>query len=227
MVIDSLQNEIERKVFKGYSLSFDRLVSFGFVESEDGFVYETSIKDFLVKVKISNKGEVTALLFDKDTEEEYTNFRLNGVSGFAYEAREDLIALLMKIREECARKENFLYPETERVLNLVKETYGDDYETPWGKEEDGIIVRNPKTKKWYLLIMRVSGEKLDPSLASTLEVMNVRVGESLVSNLIKEKGIFPAYHMNKKYWITVLLDGSVSESGIMDLIAISHKYTER
>lgn len=227
MILDTLQNEIERKVFEGYSLSFDRLISFGFIETEDGFIYQTSIRDFIVKVKISNRGKVTASLFDKDTEEEYTNFRLAGVSGFANEVKEELIALLIKIRNECATKEIFLYPETSRILSLVKDTYGDDYETPWGKEEDGIIVRNPRTKKWYLLIMRVNGGKIDPSLTSVMEIMNVRVGEALVSTLIKEKGIYPAYHMNKKYWISVLLDGSVNENGIMDLIAISHKCSEK
>ena len=39
--------------------------------------------------------------------------------------------------------------------------------------------------------------------------------------LIKEEGIMPAYHMNKQHWITVLLDGTVSDQRIHDLIDMS------
>ena len=39
--------------------------------------------------------------------------------------------------------------------------------------------------------------------------------------LIREEGIFPGYHMNKLYWISVLLDGTVSEQRVYDLIETS------
>ena len=34
--------------------------------------------------------------------------------------------------------------------------------------------------------------------------------------------IKPGYHMNKKYWITMLLDGSVSEAKILDFLDMSY-----
>ena len=36
--------------------------------------------------------------------------------------------------------------------------------------------------------------------------------------IIQEEGIMPAYHMNKMHWISVLLDGTVPENMVFDLI---------
>lgn len=227
MITFPSSNEIERKIFQGYSLSFSRLLTFGFVYEDDSYLYKTSIRDFDVYIKVSAKGEVKASLFDIDTQEEYTNYRLVETNGFASEVKEELVSLLIKIRDICAIKNSFLFPQTGRLLQKVKEIYGDEYETPWGKEEDGLIVRNPKTKKWYLLVMRVDGKHIDPSLLGTQEVINLKIDESLIPDLIKENGIYPAYHMNKKYWISVLLDDSHNDDELLDLIAMSHKYSEK
>ena len=43
----------------------------------------------------------------------------------------------------------------------------------------------------------------------------------LQDELIRENGIFPAYHMNKKYWITVLLDGTIPKKQVENLIDVS------
>ena len=39
--------------------------------------------------------------------------------------------------------------------------------------------------------------------------------------LIQQEGILPAYHMNKQHWITVLLDGTVPQDKVFDLIDMS------
>ena len=49
----------------------------------------------------------------------------------------------------------------------------------------------------------------------------------MIGSLRKEKGILPAYHMNKEHWITVLLDGSVEKQKIYDLIEISYDLTRK
>ena len=35
--------------------------------------------------------------------------------------------------------------------------------------------------------------------------------------------ITPGYHMNKRHWITVLLDGSVPDDLLMEIVAESHR----
>jgi predicted DNA-binding protein (MmcQ/YjbR family) len=40
-----------------------------------------------------------------------------------------------------------------------------------------------------------------------LFVVNLKADKERISEIIDRKSIFPAYHMNKKHWITVLLTG--------------------
>jgi predicted DNA-binding protein (MmcQ/YjbR family) len=57
-------------------------------------------------------------------------------------------------------------------------------------------------------------------------VLNVKTPPEDVEDLIKNQGVLPAYHMNKKYWISILLDGSVSMKLIEKLIDKSFSLTK-
>ena len=48
----------------------------------------------------------------------------------------------------------------------------------------------------------------------------------MIESFKMETGIYPGYHMNKKFWISVALDGSVDYEKIKTLINISFKLTE-
>ena len=65
------------------------------------------------------------------------------------------------------------------------------------------------------------GKKLD--LPEFLFVRGtVYFGEE-IEKLIDNKRYFPAYHMNKKYWCTICLDGTVELEEIYKLIDISYE----
>lgn len=40
-----------------------------------------------------------------------------------------------------------------------------------------------------------------------------------------KEGFFPAYHMNKENWISILLDGTVSADEIKPLLELSYQLT--
>ncbi len=44
-------------------------------------------------------------------------------------------------------------------------------------------------------------------------------------NVTTEAGVFPAYHMSKTHWISVLLDGSVDKDKIKWLLDLSFELT--
>ena len=44
----------------------------------------------------------------------------------------------------------------------------------------------------------------------------------MVGLLTQTYGFLSGYHMNKKYWITMLLDGRVSEAKILDFLDLSY-----
>ena len=58
-----------------------------------------------------------------------------------------------------------------------------------------------------------------------MEILNVKLDKHKISNLINKDGLYTAYHMNKKSWITIVLDETLSDDFIMELIDESYSYT--
>ena len=48
----------------------------------------------------------------------------------------------------------------------------------------------------------------------------------LIGSLLMEDGFYPAYHMNKQYWITILLNAGVEDKKIAALLEMSYELTE-
>lgn len=55
-----------------------------------------------------------------------------------------------------------------------------------------------------------------------MEVMNVKCDPGIAGMIIQTYGFLPGYHMNKQHWITILLDGTVGESKILDYLDMSY-----
>ncbi len=66
-------------------------------------------------------------------------------------------------------------------------------------------------------------EKVLNGINKEVDVMNVKIDEDKIGDLIEKDGYFKAYHMNKKKWITILLDETLQDSQIMALIDESYK----
>jgi predicted DNA-binding protein (MmcQ/YjbR family) len=77
--------------------------------------------------------------------------------------------------------------------------------------------------------MDVSPEKLGlpgDEGDSVVTAINLKVDDPIFRDMIiQEDGIMPAYHMNKQHWITVLLDGTVPEDRVYELLEMSYLAT--
>ena len=60
-----------------------------------------------------------------------------------------------------------------------------------------------------------------------IEIINIKLDENKIVKLLNRKGFYKAYHMNKKYWITINLDDTISDEEIMNYIEESYKYSEK
>ena len=70
--------------------------------------------------------------------------------------------------------------------------------------------------------MHINKNKLNPTLNEDIEIMNVKLDPEEILTLLNHEGFYKAYHMNKKYWITFLLDDTLNDEIIMDLINKSY-----
>ena len=108
---------------------------------------------------------------------------------------------------------------------LISETYNADADYPWLKYPNYEVFRHSNNQKWFALIMDVPKDKLGLQGTELLDVVNFKCDPILIGSLRGEPGIFPAYHMNKEQWITVALDGSVSDDKIKMLLDMSYQAT--
>lgn len=107
----------------------------------------------------------------------------------------------------------------------ITEAYGTVAEFPWLSAPTFAVYRHNSNNKWFAVIMEIPKNKLGIEEEGNINVVNLKCDPLLIGSLILDKGIYPAYHMNKNHWITVCLDGSVEEEKIMWLLNLSFDLT--
>jgi predicted DNA-binding protein (MmcQ/YjbR family) len=60
-----------------------------------------------------------------------------------------------------------------------------------------------------------------------VEIINVKLPEEDIKQLLNSSGYYKAYHMNKKNWITIILDDTINDEKIMDYINKSYLLVEK
>ncbi|MBR3227545.1 MAG: MmcQ/YjbR family DNA-binding protein, partial [Erysipelotrichaceae bacterium] len=143
--------------------------------------------------------------------------------------REAYRDVLRKIAASCCEDKTFIFDQTNRIASLIRERYGEGPDHPFKKRYSSCAVfRYPLNRKWYALVMdierKVLKEKGHEKDDTVIEVMNLKVSPDKREDLLKVKGILPAYHMNKEGWISVILDGSTDDWKVMELVEESREY---
>lgn len=115
----------------------------------------------------------------------------------------------------------------EFVLGLCKERYGTEPDYPFNDKYNSAVLRHSDTSKWYGVILNVSPKVFGLSGDEKVDVINLKIDPLMMGSFLQGKGIFPAYHMSKTCWISVLLDGTVSEETLSFLIDVSFELTDK
>ena len=121
------------------------------------------------------------------------------------------------------------YQEFDRVKikEYIRETYGILPEYLFKSDPECCVFRHLYTKKWFGIIMNISANKIGLNADTCIDVLNVKCEPDMVAVLNRQSGFAPAYHMNKKHWLTILLDGNVSKEQILQLLDISFELTKK
>ena len=219
---------IENNIFKRYLPDFNKLKEYGFIKNKDIFRLEKLFKDNLFKavISIDSKGIISGTVYDVENDDEFLPLRIETNQGaFTNEVRFEYEKLLTDIRNNCFTKKYFIYPQSNRITNLIMEKYGNEPEFLWKTAPGSGIFRNPETKKWYLAVLDVDRSKIQKDKTGLVEIALVKLSVENVQKRLKEPNIYPGWHMNKKYWITIILDEALPDNEIMALIEESHGFT--
>lgn len=216
-------------IFKNKKLNETKLLRFGFYKEEQTglYRYTTHInqKLFEMNILISENGNIQTRLFDMEQPgEEYVLHRITGSSGpFVSMIRDEHDAVLNEIMEACFDPDVYKGRDTKAVIAHVRETYGNELEFLWKSAPDSAIWRRDDTAKWYAVLMVITKRKLGLDSDELVEVLDLRVPPDEMASLIDQKRYFPGFHMNKKHWCTICLDGSVSLDELYQRIAESYR----
>lgn len=204
----------------------EKLLAYGFDWDNSGYCCTAEIAEghFLLVVSISDSGEVRTQVVDKETGDEYILHRTAKATGaFVGMVKADYEAVLAEIAEKCFDPDVFKSEQAKQIIAYVREKYGDELEFLWKKFPDNAIWRRKDTNKWYAAILTVSARKLGQDSDEVMEIIDLRMKPEEIVQIVDNQTYFPGYHMNKKHWITICLDGSVPTDEICGRMDISYQ----
>ena len=216
------------EVFERKNFIPDRLVDFGFQKTEKGFSYQANFLDnaFRAVIKIQD-GKIDGHVIDLATGDEYFQIDVPAMQGaFVSSVRAGYLEILTDIADRCCQTMPFASPQANRIAELIKQKYRAEPDFPWESEQNrghGVF-RHHYTSKWFGLIMNIKrGLLTDGDDEQRVDVINLKSNTLPVDC----RTVFPAYHMNHKYWISVVLDDRLSEAAVMKMIDESFVLTTK
>jgi predicted DNA-binding protein (MmcQ/YjbR family) len=118
--------------------------------------------------------------------------------------------------------------EREIILELACELPGAVLDMPFEDDFETTVFRHGEGGKWFGLLMCVEKSRVGMPGEGKADVLNLKCDpeESFIVREMYE-GIIPAYHMNKRHWISVILNGSVPVDFTERLIEKSYDLTDK
>ncbi len=204
-------------IFDYKSPDFGKLARFGFKERGGVYTYSAAIMDgqFELTVDVAENGGIKTLLTDTGTCEPYIMHLIESAGGsFVGAVRAEYEQILQSIADNCFNRDVFGSDSAHAVIEYARRRYGDEPEYLWKTFPSNAVLRRKDNNKWYGIIMLIPKRKLGLDGDEVISVLDLRIDPGALPALIDGKRYFPGYHMNKKSWVTVPLDGSVPTAEI-------------
>ena len=223
---------IEERVFRRARFVPAKAEAYGFRKTEKGYEIRSGFMggDFEAIVAFGKDGTVSGRVIDLMTGEEYDQIRNPRYTGaYIGSVREAYEDLLRDIAEKCCDGAVFLSVQANRIADLIHEEYGISPDFPWedGRYESLGVFRHPESRRWFALVMGIKSSLLDPDdTDDTVDVVNLKIDPERGPELREIPGIYPAYHMNHKTWISVTLDDIMTDTSVMELVRESFRLTD-
>ena len=197
------------------------MLSYGFQPEGHTLVYMQELVTENFRIIITYDRALSGKIIDLAFGEEYVNFRMESATGYSAEIRNKFEALLLDIRDKCCKNQFFQTEQTRRINEFIYETYDVMPELLWPNIPSYAAFRKKQGGKWFAVIGSVPRCKADPASRSAqdVEVINVKVDKDQINALLAQDGIYPAFHMNKKCWVSIILDDTLADTVIQRMSA--------
>lgn len=221
------QEKAFERVFKDRKLRSEQLLPFGFVQNEHGYSYRADLLSgmFVMNFEIQPDGALSvAVTGTGENENDLLHApQQNPVSFLDRSLRKEYEEELWHVAECCFEPDVFKSELTRGMITHIRATYGDELEFLWRKFPGNAIVRRQDNGKWYAALLVVPRSKLVGNFPERMEILNLRANPETLGSYVDHISRFPGYHMNKKNWVSLCLDGSVPFEELTEHLEISYR----
>ncbi len=113
----------------------------------------------------------------------------------------------------------------QEFLKYCLNTYGTSPDYPFDEDFETAVLRHTDNRKWYAIVMKVSRRKFGFDSDEMIDVVNLKLPTEMFGSFGAADGVYPAYHMNKLHWISVLLPDAPEET-VQFLVNVSFEATK-
>ena len=93
----------------------------------------------------------------------------------------------------------------QEFFEMCRSFFGTAPDYPFDEDFLTAVFRHADNRKWYAIVMRVSRRKFGLESDEVIDVVNLKLPTEMFGSFGETDGVYPAYHMNKLHWISVLL----------------------
>ena len=193
----------------------NKLKQYGF----NNLCYKKDLFDNLYVTYEIIKDDCHIKVYDNDYKEEYLPFNIkNNIGNYVSKVKEQVEIITQDIIDKCGKKEEII----NHIFDYVKKKYNTNPRLPFKDNTSYVLTVNDK---WYALIMRIKGTSLGLN-EEEIDVINLKNDPDIINDIIDNKTIFRAYHMNKKYWFTIILN-KINEKELFKYIDDSYNIVSK
>lgn len=220
----------ENNFFTHKRIVWDKLEPYGFTKTENGYLYCKTLPEaeFTLNVLIDAAANIQTELLDNQTGSEYILHKVNNSQGkFVGSLRAAYEDELQAIARSCFQPDYFQTPTAQALLAYAAKTYQSQPEFLWARFPDNAVLRRQDNQKWYAALLTVQKSKIGLPGDGKAEIIDLLLPAAEMAQTVDNRKYFPGYHMNKKYWYTICLDGSVEIDELCQRLDVSYKLAKK
>lgn len=201
--------------FQNYKIDYCKLKEYGFIETNNKYVFSKQINNLIFKIRIENRN-ISLEIFDNDFNDECINYEIASI-------KEKWLEIINDIKNKCFIYTKYDNDQAMIIDQYILKKYNVRAEFMFDKFSNFGVYKN--NKKWFCIIMDIDYSKIDKNKKGIIYILNIKSNN--VDELISNKNFYPSYHMNKKNWITIILDNNIDVNYIKSLIDISYELVKK
>lgn len=186
----------------------------------EGKIFPSQTEGFYFQVVSASKKLGLEMIALDDVNERYQLFEIPTTSSSIAQAlREEASELAFQwMHPEQSDIEEARQKWTKWITEHIVPYHGN----PFDKTEAMCFMVEDKGK-WYGLMMGVPLQKLGVASQANALILNVKIHPEDKERLLSTDGVYEAYHMNKKHWISIALNVCTDDALIKECIYTSYK----